>query len=323
MAVARPHDHDELARRDAADGGSGHVRVDVRDRDRRAGDEPHPPCRTIAEATCTPADGDDARRHLLVHDVRELRVERRKVVPRREAVGFRPDRLVAGGGGVARLDSRELPHDPVGSLDQALGARVHLGILVEDLQRLGEEPLGRDLAPVPREPRLASTPRDGVDLVRLRLCGMVLPELHPRVRPEAEIGQLAQRRPVRRGRKHRARGEVDAHPDDLLRPDSAQDLGHGVLQSADVVGGVLQSPLRLELDMTMRCRQALADDAVCVLADSGRDLTAVGDVDEDGAAGLGPEVDPECVPAAQGSITTFRPRRSRSAAKASDHSSRA
>ena len=75
--------------------------------------------------------------------------------------------------------------------------------------------------------------------------------------------------------------------------------------------------------MTMRCRQALGDDAVCVLADGGCDLTAVGDVDEDGAAGLGPEVDPEGVPAAHGSITSFRPRRSRRAAKASDHSSRA
>ena len=46
-------------------------------------------------------------------------------------------------------------------------------------------------------------------------------------------------------------------------------------------------------------------------------------VDEDGAAGLGTEVDPEGVAAAQGSITTFRPQRSRSAAKASDHSSSA
>ena len=75
--------------------------------------------------------------------------------------------------------------------------------------------------------------------------------------------------------------------------------------------------------MTMRCRQARGDDAVCVLTDGGCDLTAVGDIDEDGAAGLGTEVDPEGVAAAQGSITTFRPQRSRSAAKASDHSSSA
>ena len=57
--------------------------------------------------------------------------------------------------------------------------------------------------------------------------------------------------------------------------------------------------------------------------DGGGHLRAVRAVDEDGAAGLGPEVDPEGVPAAHGSITTFRPRRSRSDAKASGHSSRA
>jgi hypothetical protein len=50
--------------------------------------------------------------------------------------------------------------------------------------------------------------------------------------------------------------------------------------------------------------------------------TAVGGIDEDDAAGLGTEVDPRAY-RPLGSITSFRPRRSHSALKASDHSSRA
>jgi hypothetical protein len=38
--------------------------------------------------------------------------------------------------------------------------------------------------------------------------------------------------------------------------------------------------------MTMRFRQTLGDDAVCVLADGGRNFDAVGAIDEDGATGL-------------------------------------
>ncbi len=97
-------------------------------------------------------------------------------------------------------------------------------------------------------PRLRAT---ALTSVRLRLRGVVLPELHPRVRVAAEIGQPAQRRPVRRRREHRARGEVDADPDDLGRADTAaaSSVGHRVPAAAHVVGGILQRPVRLELDV--------------------------------------------------------------------------
>jgi hypothetical protein len=77
-------------------------------------------------------------------------------------------RLVAGRAGVAGLDAGELPDDPVGRLDQPVGPAVDLGRLVEDLQRLAEEPLARDLAAVARQPRLAR--RRAVSLMR-SACG--------------------------------------------------------------------------------------------------------------------------------------------------------
>ena len=71
----------------------------------------------------------------------------------------RPERLVAGRAVVPRLDAGQLPDDPVGRLDQAVGRRVDLGCLAQDLERLREEPLGRDLAAVALEPRLAELAR--------------------------------------------------------------------------------------------------------------------------------------------------------------------
>ena len=105
---------------------------------------------------------------------------------------LRPDGFVAGRAAVARLDAGQLPDHPVGGLDQTIGRLVDARSLVQDLERLRKEPLGRDLAAVTRQPRLAADPGDGVDLVGLGLGGMMLPELHPCVRVAPEIGRAAQ-----------------------------------------------------------------------------------------------------------------------------------
>ena len=55
------------------------MRVDVRDRDRRAGQQARPGGRALAQAAGAAADGHDAARHLLVDDVLEARVERGEV----------------------------------------------------------------------------------------------------------------------------------------------------------------------------------------------------------------------------------------------------
>jgi hypothetical protein len=87
----------------------------------------------------------------LVREVGEGRVEGRQVLPGRVTV-LGPDPLVAGRADVAGLGAGQLPDDPVGGLDPAVGPRVELGVLLQELETLGELPLGGDLAAVPVEP---------------------------------------------------------------------------------------------------------------------------------------------------------------------------
>ena len=89
-------------------------------------------------------------------------------------------------------------------------ARRRLGVLLEHLQRLGELPLGGDPAAVARQPRLAALLGERVDAVGLPLRGVVLPQLHVRVRAPLEAVDAAQRRAVAQHRHRRRRGEVDA-----------------------------------------------------------------------------------------------------------------
>ena len=113
------------------------------------GTEARPRGGLLGEAARPVADRDDRRRDIFSSTTSlEARIEGGEVVAAGEPVALRPDRLVAGRAGVAGLDAGQLPDDPVGRLDQAVGAVVDLGRLVEDLQRLREEPLGRDLAAV-------------------------------------------------------------------------------------------------------------------------------------------------------------------------------
>ena len=143
-----------VARRVTADGRSGDVRVDVRDRDRRARQQAGPRRRTLAEAAARAADGDRCARHLLVDDVLEARVERREVGVARGSRRLRPHRLVAGRAVVLRVSTPVSCQTIQSAASIRRSARrVDLGSLAQDLQRLREEPLGRDLAAVPRRAR--------------------------------------------------------------------------------------------------------------------------------------------------------------------------
>ena len=300
VAVARPHDHDHRA-------GLGHgrrrrrdVRVDVGNRDGRSGAKSGERRRSFAQHARSAARRQERAGHLLVDDVLELWVESGEVGAVREPVLLRPERLVAGGAGVASLGAGELPDDPVGGLDQPLGAVIELGRLVEDLERLREEPLRRDLAAVPVEPRLSALCRDGVDAIGLGLSGVMLPELDPRVRFAAQLLEQAERRPVGGRRQHRARGEVDADPDHVVRGDAGlrEHLGNGVLERAHVVLRVLQRPVGLQPDVIVRRRQPFVDDAVRVGIRRGCELAPVCAVDQDGPSRRGAEVDADHVGAA-------------------------
>jgi hypothetical protein len=129
-----------------------------------------------------------------------------------------------------------------------VGPVVDLAVLLEQLQPLGQRPLRRELAAVAGQPRLAALLGERVDPVRLRLRGVVLPQLHVRVRALAELVQLAQRGAVVEDRQQRARGEVGGDADHLLRVDAGvvERAGHGLLQHLDVVGRHLQGPLGRE-----------------------------------------------------------------------------
>ena len=142
------------------------------------------------------------------------------------------DPLVAGGAGVADVVAGQLPDDPVGALDPVLHRGVDLGSLLQDLQPLGELPLGGDQPAVPGEPGLLALGGEGVDPVRLRLGGVVPPELDVGVRVAGEVVQLVQRGAVGGGRHHRARGEVGADADDVGGVDAgpAHGLRHGLAQ---------------------------------------------------------------------------------------------
>ena len=80
-------------------------------------------------------------------------------------------------------------------------------------------------------------------------------------------------------------------------PALARTSGIGRLEDPQVVVGILERPVGRQDDVAVRERQPLVDDAVAIRLDGGRETGAVGDVDEDGAAGLGPEVDADRVPA--------------------------
>lgn len=196
------------------------------------------PVQAAASAVSVPGEAAEGLQVVaqLGGEVGETGVERGQELAGRVAAVL-VDALVARRADVAGLPAGEPPDDPVGGLDPPFGQVVQVGVLFEQLQPLRELPLGGDLAAVAAQPRLAALGGQGVDPVRVRLRGVVLPELRPRVRP---VGvQLAERRPVRGGRQDRARGEVRADADDLGGgdPGDGEGLRHGEAQHVQPVPG--------------------------------------------------------------------------------------
>ena len=241
------------------------------------------------------AERRDVARQLLVHDVLQPRIERGEVGVAWEALAFRPEALVAGRTRVARLVARQLPDHPVGGLDQPIGGLVDLRRLVQDLQRLGEEPLRRDLAAVAIEPRFAHLARGGVDLVRFGLRGVMLPQLDPRVGIVSPFRQEAERRAVRLDRQHRAGGEVDAQADHVVGRDAAllEHRRHGVMEYFQVVVRVLQRPIGRQPQAGTG--QPLVDHAVGIGMNRGRHLATIGHIHQQRPPRFGAEVNADCV----------------------------
>ena len=129
-------------------GGDGDVRVHVGDGDGGAGFQPGPGGGLGGQPAGFLAQRDDGAGHLFIDDVLQARVEGFEERLGREAFALGPDGLVTGGAGVALFLAGQLPDDPVGGFEEALGGGVDFGVFVEDLPDLGEEPFGADLTAV-------------------------------------------------------------------------------------------------------------------------------------------------------------------------------
>ena len=252
-----------------------------------------PSGRPVSAAAAGVSAGQAAERGDLVgqlagREPREARVERGEVVPGR-VLAVLEDALVPGGARVARLGPAQLPDDPVRGLDPPVGELVHLGVFVEDLERLGELPLRGDLPAVAVDPLLLALVRRRVDPVRLRLGGVVLPQLGIGVRPPGQVRELAERGPGGQNRHAGGRGEIGGHADYLAGvdprvPDRGRD-GHA--QRLGVVARILQRPVRRQLAVP---GQRTVDHAVRVLTHGGARLGAVADPHHQGAGGQRAEV---------------------------------
>ena len=184
----------------------------------------------------------------LINEVFQLGVEGLAEVPTGEAPLGGPNRFVARRAGVAGLDARELPHDPVGRFNELGGGVIDLRGLVSDLGNLGEQPFRGNLAAVLDQPGLATFRRQGVEAVSPRLRGMVLPQLGPGVGVALPSICKAQRRAIRQGRQDRAGGEVGTDSDDLGRIDFrlGEDGPGRNLQHGQVIRRVLKCPIMAE-----------------------------------------------------------------------------
>ncbi len=283
------HDRDHLARRDRRRGRRGDVRVHVADCDgyplRQAG-----PVRCLGGQRSGPgAQRQDRVLQLVGGEASEIRIERREELARR-IVTVLPDALVARGAGVSRLGAGQLPDDPVGGLDPPAGPLVDIRVLLEQLQRLGELPLGGDLPAVTADPGLAAFVCQRIDPVCLRLRRMVLPQLRIGVPPPGQARQLAQWRPVRRGRQHRAGSEVraDAGHSRRVDPGPLDRRRHCPAKHIPVVLGILQRPVRRQ--RLAGGGQRAVHHAVAVLVHGGPEFCPVADPRHQGASGQRSEI---------------------------------
>jgi hypothetical protein len=225
-----------------------HVRVDVADGDGDARRQPGPGSSLLGQPAGARAEGRQRAAQLLFHEAREALVQRGEELRRRVAAVL-VDRLVAGGAGVAGEHAAQLPDDPVRGFDPQIDAVVGVRVLVEDLERLRELPLGRDAPAVARQPGLAHLGGERVYAVSLATGRVVLPELGVRVRAAREVRVPAQRRAVGEHRHRRGSREVRGDPDHGGGIDArgGDGLRHRGGERLDVVLRILERPLRREL----------------------------------------------------------------------------
>ncbi len=102
-------------------------------------------------------------------------IERLQKRPVGVSLPFQPHRLVPGGASGAAAGAGQQEGQPVGRLQNLVGALVDFRILPQDLERLWEGQFGGNLAAIAREVDFPARGEQRIDLIRFRLGGMVLP----------------------------------------------------------------------------------------------------------------------------------------------------
>ena len=255
------------------------VGIDIADRDRDAGFQPDAGGHGRGQFAGFAAERH--RRAELIDEVDQFRVQRGAELAAGIATLRAPDGFVAGGAGVAGLDPGELPHDPVGGLDEAVGGIVDRRGFVGDLGDLRKQPFRADFAAVFDQPGFTALGRQGVEAISPGLRGVVLPQLDPGMGHARPLGQGAQRGAVGGGRQDRAGGEIGADADDLGRVNAAfgeNGLGRE-FEHVEVVERMLQRPVMAEFGAV---GQGLVQHQMPIRADGGGDFTTIGDIHQDG-----------------------------------------
>ena len=266
------------------------MRVDDRRRHRRSGFEFEPRCPRLGQAADDLSRRHDFARQFVTDEVSHPWIEGLEELRRRKPVGATPESLVARAAGVSDQRAGELTGGPVGGFDDAGRGLEDLRILVEDLQRLGHEPLRRGPAAVVVEKALAARRGDFINPVGLGLGRVVLPELDPGVRTPREFRTEAEGLTLRVDRQHRRRREVDADARDRVGGGSSLTPGfsHGGGQRGQVVRRMLECPVDAE---GTAAGQLAVDHAVRIVRDRGCQLATGRHLDDDGPARRRAEVE--------------------------------
>ena len=84
----------------------------------------------------------------IVYSIKEMMRMSTEERRRNESIGFVPSGLISGGACIACQLASKLPDNPVRTLDNVAGFGVEPGSFFEDLQGLGDQPFGRNLAAI-------------------------------------------------------------------------------------------------------------------------------------------------------------------------------
>lgn len=257
VATAGAEDHDEIVRLSDACARYAGVCVDDGGGDGGSGVEAEPPSGGHGEFS----DGDGRRREaagvFVRNGVGECGADLMEVLWRREAMLGGPAGLVAGLAGRAwgRVAADEAPDEPVSGFDPELSGLCDVRGVVDDFERLWQEPLDADDSAVAREPGFVSLSCDLVDASSLFECAVVFPEFWPGVRLGGEVAESgvggkrvvceAERDAVARAWEHGATGEIDADAGDVAWRDGGgfESGTYGEDGGVDPVGGVLEGEI--------------------------------------------------------------------------------